>query len=220
MPIVRTRTYICKECGCPWLKSQGGAGRKAAVFKDAGLLDALDRLVDPATRGDPESPLRWTSKSTQRLAEDLTRQGHRVSARTVAKLLDQMDYSLQANRKVREGSKHPDRNQQFEHISEQVQQFQRRGQPVISVDTKKKENVGPFCNAGVEWHPKQSPEQVNDHDFPDPKKGKAIPYGVYDIRAKEGWVNVGTDHDTPESGRERHPTCRQKDDICLQFSWG
>lgn len=175
-----------------------GAGRKPAVVKDARLLDALDRLVDPATRGDPESPLRWTSKSTQRLAEELTRQGHRVSARTVAKLLSQMDYSLQANRKVREGSKHPDRNRQFEHISEQVQQFQRRGQPVISVDTKKKENVGPFRNAGVEWHPKQSPERVNDHDFPDPKKGKAIPYGIYDIRANEGWVSVGTDHDTPK----------------------
>jgi hypothetical protein len=175
-----------------------GAGRKTAVFKDAELLGALDRLVDPATRGDPESPLRWTSKSTQRLAEELTRQGHRVSARTVAKLLDGMDYSLQANRKVREGSKHPDRNQQFEYISEQVQQFHRRGQPVISVDTKKKEVVGRYRNAGVEWRPKASPEEVNDHDFPDPKKGKAVPYGIYEIASNQGWVNVGTDHDTPE----------------------
>jgi hypothetical protein len=167
------------------------------VSKDAGLLAALDKLVDPATRGDPESPLRWTSKSTQKLAEELTRQGHRVSARTVAKLLEDQTYSLQANRKVREGSKHPDRNQQFEHISEQVQEFQRRGQPAISVDAKKKEAIGRMKNAGVEWRPKQAPEEVDDHDFPDPKKGKVTPYGVYDIVTNKGWVNVGTDHDTP-----------------------
>ena len=175
-----------------------GAGRKTATFKDAGLLAALDRLVEPATRGDPESPLRWTSKSTRKLADELTRQGHVVSARTVAKLLEQLDYSLQANRKVREGTKHPDRNQQFEHINDQVQQFHCRLQPVISVDTKKKELVGAFKNAGVEWHPKASPVEVNDHDFPDPKKGKAIPYGIYDIGANQGWVTVGTDHDTPK----------------------
>jgi hypothetical protein len=175
-----------------------GAGRKSAIFKDTGLLAALDRLVDPATRGDPESPLRWTSKSTQHLADELTRQGHRVSARTVAKLLEGLEYSLQANRKVREGSKHPDRNQQFEYINNEVQRFHSQGQPVISVDTKKKEAIGPLKNAGVEWQPKASAVEVNDHDFPDPTKGKAIPYGIYDLAINQGWVNVGIDHDTPE----------------------
>lgn len=175
-----------------------GAGRKRVEITTPGVVDALDRLVDPATRGDPQSPLRWTSKSTAHLADELKRQGYAISARTVARLLEQMDYSLQANRKVREGSKHPDRNSQFEYINEQAQRFQSQGQPVISVDTKKKEIIGRFCNAGVEWQPKATPEQVNDHDFPDPKKGKAIPYGIYDIQTNEGWVNVGIDHDTPE----------------------
>jgi len=161
-------------------------------------LDALERLIDPATRGDPMSPLRWTCKSTDQLAEKLTLQNHPVSDRTVAMLLKQQGYSLQANRKTREGSSHPDRNAQFEYINRQVRAFQKRQQPVISVDTKKKELVGEFKNAGEEWQPKGQPEKVNVHDFPDKKLGKAIPYGVYDLACNEGWVSVGIDHDTAE----------------------
>ena len=153
-------------------------------------------MVDPVTRGDPESPLRWTCKSTRHLADQLTRQGHRVSPGTVATLLKQMDYSLQANRKTREGSSHPDRNQQFEYINAQVTALQRRGQPVVSVDTKKKELVGDFKNGGRQWRPEGQPEEVRVHDFLDKRLGKAIPYGVYDLTANAGWVSVGTDHDT------------------------
>lgn len=165
---------------------------------DPGLLDALEQLIDPATRGDPMSPLRWTCKSTDKLAEELTRQNHPISDRTVAMLLKQQGYSLQANRKTREGSSHPDRNAQFEYINRQVMAFQRRQQPVISVDTKKKELVGEFKNAGKEWQPKGEPEKVGVHDFPDKKWGKAIPYGIYDMICNEGWVSVGIDHDTAE----------------------
>jgi Rhodopirellula transposase DDE domain len=179
----------------PRLRREGG-GRKCLEVSDAGLWEALDTLIDPVTRGDPESPLRWTCKSTRRLAAELGRQGHLICARTVAALLADMGYSLQANRKTREGGKHPDRNAQFEYINSQVQQLQKRGQPVVSVDTKKKELLGDFKNAGQEWHPQGEPEEVRVHDFKDPELGKAIPYGVYDVTNNQGWVSVGIDHDT------------------------
>jgi len=180
----------------PALLRKAGAGRKRLTATDPTLLQALDALVDPLTRGHPESPLRWTCKSTRKLAEELQRQQHAVSDRTVAALLRQEGYSLQANRKTQEGKHHPDRNAQFEYIHEQVLAFHQRHQPVISVDTKKKELVGEFKNAGQEWRPKGDPEKVKVHDFPDPELGKAIPYGVYDLASNEGWVNVGITHDT------------------------
>ena len=173
-----------------------GAGRKRLTETDPQLLAALEELVDPATRGHPESGLRWTCKSTAKLAEELTRQNHPVTDRTVAKMLKDAGYSLQANRKTREGHQHPDRNAQFEHINEQVVTFHRQRQPVISVDTKKKELVGDFRNGGREWQPKGRPEHVRVHDFLDKKLGKAIPYGVYDLASNEGWVSVGITHDT------------------------
>lgn len=173
-----------------------GGGRTPLAEADPDLLGALEALIEPATRGDPESPLRWTCKSTARLADELTRQRHPVSDRTVAALLKQSGYSLQANRKSREGSSHPDRNAQFEFINSQVKSFQRRRQPVISVDTKKKELVGDFKNSGREWRPQGTPEDVRVHDFLDKKLGKAIPYGVYDLASNEGWVSVGITHDT------------------------
>jgi hypothetical protein len=160
------------------------------------LWNALDALVDPATRGHPETPLRWTCKSTRKLAEELCRQGHPISARTVASLLYAAGYSLQANRKTREGKNHPDRNAQFEHISQQVQRVQKRGQPVVSIDTKKKELVGDFKNAGQEWRPEDEPQKVRVHDFKDKELGKAIPHGVYDMTNNQGWVSVGINHDT------------------------
>ena len=150
------------------------------------------------TRGDPDSPLRWTCKSTRRLAEELTRQGHPLCPRSVAALLIDAGYSLQANRKTREGAAHPDRNAQFEYINAQVTALQRRGQPVVSVDTKKKELVGDFKNGGREWLPEGEPEEVRVHDFKDKELGKAIPYGVYDIANNQGWVSVGIDHDTAQ----------------------
>ncbi len=179
------------------VRSPGG-GRRTLTQSDPGLLEALERLIDPVTRGDPMSPLRWTCKSTAKLAEELTRQKHPVSDRTVAMLLKRSGYSLQANRKSREGSSHPDRNAQFEYINRQVRAFQKRQQPVVSVDTKKKELVGEFKNPGEEWQPQGQPQPVNVHDFPDKKLGKAIPYGVYDLAGNEGWVSVGIDHDTAE----------------------
>jgi hypothetical protein len=175
-----------------------GAGRKPVSQTSPGVKQALDRLVDPVTRGHPESPLRWTCKSTRTLAEELTRQGFPVCDRTVASLLIAADYSLQANRKTREGKAHPDRDAQFQYIHQEVLRTQRRGQPVVSVDTKKKELVGQYKNAGQEWQPAGEPEEVRVHDFPDKKLGKAIPYGVYDVTANEGWVSVGIDHDTAE----------------------
>lgn len=175
-----------------------GGGRKKITQSDPGLLEALESLVDPLTRGDPESPLRWTCKSTRRLAEELAKLSHPVCARTVAYLLAEAGYSLQANRKTREGNSHPDRNAQFEYINKQVKKFQRSRQPVISVDTKKKELVGDFRNVGKEYRPQGCPEPVRVHDFQDKELGKAIPYGVYDIASNEGWVNVGIDHDTSE----------------------
>ncbi len=175
-----------------------GAGRKPLTETDPGLLQALDALVDPVTRGHPESPLRWTCKSTRKLAEELQRQKHPVTDRTVAALLKQLGYGLQSNRKTKEGSSHPDRNAQFEYISRQVLACQRRRQPVVSVDTKKKELVGEFKNVGAEWQPQGEPEQVNVHDFPAKGLGKAIPYGVYDLARNEGWVSVGIDHATAQ----------------------
>ena len=175
-----------------------GAGRPRVTDCDVGFRPALEQLVEPATRGHPMSPLRWTCKSVRTLAAELTRQGHQVSYQTVSEVLQQSGYSLQANRKTREGTAHPDRNAQFEHIARRAKEFQKRGQPVISVDTKKKELVGDFKNAGREWHPKGQPTDVRVHDFQDDELGKAIPYGVYDLGADAGWVSVGIDHDTPE----------------------
>jgi hypothetical protein len=173
-----------------------GGGRRRATLNDPQLLPTLDGLVEPTARGDPESPLRWTIKSTRTLAGELTRQAHPVSYRTVATLLDQAGYSLQANRKTREGASHPDRNAQFEYLNAQVTRFLKRGQPAISVDTKKKELVGDFKNGGRDWRPRGQPEEVRVHDFQDPALGKAIPYGVYDILNNQGWVSIGIDHDT------------------------
>ena len=175
-----------------------GAGRPRRTDADTDLCAALEELVEPTTRGDPMSPLRWTCKSVRTLAAELDRQGHPVSHQTVSELLHSLGYSLQVNRKTREGAGHPDRNAQFEHIARRAKQFQRRGQPVISVDTKKKEWVGDFKNAGQEWYPKGQPPVVQVHDFQDKELGKAIPYGVYDLRANAGWVSIGIDHDTPE----------------------
>jgi hypothetical protein len=181
----------------PGIRRPGG-GRKPLLETHPELWNALDALVDPATRGHPESPLRWTCKSTRKLAEELCRQGYQVSARSVASLLYAAGYSLQANRKTREGKDHPDRNAQFEHINEQVQRVQKRGQPVVSIDTKKKENVGDFKNPGQEWRPEGDPEEVRAHDFKIEELGKAIPHGVYDMTHNQGWVSVGIDHDTAD----------------------
>jgi hypothetical protein len=175
-----------------------GAGRKPLTTQDQDLLKALDALVEPTTRGDPMSPLRWTCKSTRRLAKELCRDGHPVSHTKVGHLLKELDYSLQATRKTTEGASHPDRNAQFEHINARVKDFQQRGQPVVSVDTKKKERVGDFANGGREYQPKGSPERVRVYDFIDKHLGKAIPYGVYDMTQNCGWVSVGVDHDTAE----------------------
>ena len=179
-----------------------GGGRKCKTESDPGLLAALEALVDPATRGDPESPLRWTSKSTRNLARQLTKQGHPVSDRTVGRLLRKAGYSLQGNRKTKEGDAHVDRNAQFEHINAQAKSFMRCGQPVISVDTKKKELVGEFKNGGREWRPQGEPDEVRVHDFLDKNLGKAIPYGVYDLTNNHGWVSVGIDHDTAQFATE------------------
>jgi hypothetical protein len=175
-----------------------GGGRKRLTQTDPGLTAILWALVDPATRGHPESPLLWSSKSTSKLAAELARQGHPVSDRTVAALLRAEHYSLQANRKTQEGSSHPDRDAQFGYINQQAILALREGLPVVSVDTKKKELVGEYKNSGQEWQPRGKPRTVNVHDFPDPKMGKAIPYGIYDLANNEGWVSVGTNHDTAE----------------------
>jgi hypothetical protein len=173
-----------------------GAGRKRTVDQDATLRRDLEALVEPVTRGDPESPLRWTCKSVRQLATELNRTGHHTSHRMVAELLHAMDYSLQANRKTLEGSSHPDRDAQFHHISNKIREFQEHRQPVISVDTKKKELVGDFKNNGRELRPKGDPEKVRVHDFLIPELGRAAPYGVYDVTQNTGWVSVGVDHDT------------------------
>jgi hypothetical protein len=173
-----------------------GGGRKRIVDTDPGLRPALLALVEPDQRGDPMSPLRWTTKSTRRLADELTAQGHRISADTVADLLRQEGFSLQANVKTLEGKQNPDRDAQFRYLNDQVRSYQEAGEPVVSVDTKKKELVGEFKNAGREWRPTGEPVQVDTHDFLDKDLGKAIPYGIYDLTANTGWVNVGCDHDT------------------------
>ena len=175
-----------------------GGGRKRLAEKDPTLVGALERLVDADSRGDPEPPLRWTAKSVRKLAEALRGLGHRVSFRTVARLLRELGYSLQANAKTREGSSHPDRDQQFQHINDTVKAALGAGEPVISVDTKKKELVGDFKNGGRELRPKGAPVPVRVHDFKDKELGKAIPYGIYDLSDDSGWVNVGIDHDTAE----------------------
>jgi transposase len=181
---------------------QVGGGRRRVTESDPGLLKALQALLEASTRGEPQSPLLWTSKSTRHLAEALAQQGHQVSHHTVARLLEELNYSLQANRKTQEGSSPPDRNAQFEHINKQVQAFQKRGQPVVSVDAKKKELIGDFKNAGREWHPQGQPVKVRSKDFVDQHLGKGIPYGVYDITANNGWVSVGIDHDTAQFASE------------------
>jgi hypothetical protein len=179
-----------------------GGGRHRVEANDPHVLEDLERLVNPATRGDPMSPLRWTCKSTRQLAEELQGQGHDISHETVALLLHAAGYSLQSNRKTREGSSHPDRNAQFEFINNRVLAFQRRGQPVVSVDTKKKELIGDFKNNGEEWQPEGQPEEVRAKDFLDKRLGKVIPYGVYDQTLNQGWVSVGIDHDTAEFATE------------------
>lgn len=173
-----------------------GGGRKPTTEKDPRLLADLDALVEPTASGDPDSPLRWTLRSVRNLAAALRSMGHSVSHTVVAELLHMLGYSLQANQKRREGTQHADRDAQFRYIVDQVRRFQRRRQPVISVDTKKKELVGDFKNAGREWRPQGDPEVVRVHDFLIPAQGKAIPYGVYDLHRNEGWVSVGVDHDT------------------------
>lgn len=175
-----------------------GGGRKKLAEKDASLLSALDALVEPTSRGDPMSPLRWTCKSTYRLSDELKKQGYEVCQRTVCDLLSQMGFSLQSTRKTREGGKHEDRDAQFAHIAKTVIDFQATGDPVISVDTKKKELIGDFKNAGREWQPTGTPEEVRVYDFIDPELGKVAPYGIYDLTTNTGWVNVGIDHDTAE----------------------
>jgi Rhodopirellula transposase DDE domain len=174
-----------------------GGGRKRLAEVDRGLVPALLGLVEPDERGDPESPLRWTAKSVRTLAAELTRRGHPAGPDTVARLLRAGGFSLQANAKTIEGRRHPDRDAQFRYINEQARAHRDAGEPVISVDTKKKERVGEYANGGREYRPKGRPARVRDHDFPDPgDAGKAIPYGIYDVAANSGWVNVGTDHDT------------------------
>ena len=175
-----------------------GAGRKPAEARQEGLVAALDRLIDPQTRGDPQSALRWTSKSTTKLAAELQKQGFAISADTVGRMLRDSGYSLQSTRKRLEGTAHIDRNAQFEHIAALTKAAGRRHGPIISVDTKKKELVGRFTNAGREWHPAGEPEQVKVHDFPPPGQGKAIPYGIYDVGRNEGFVSVGITADTAE----------------------
>jgi transposase len=201
LPTVRAGIRELEQPDVSWMPGRvrrPGGGRKRTVDKDPTLKQDLEQLVEPVTRGDPESPLRWTAKSVRKLAAELQRQGHQVSRRIVAELLDELGYSLQANRKTREGSQHPDRNAQFEYINEAVQQQLASGNPAISVDTKKKELVGDFKNGGREWRPKGNPEPVRVHDFQLPELGKVAPYGIYDISRNTGWVSVGIDHDTAE----------------------
>jgi transposase len=198
-----------------------GGGRKKAADSDPTLKEDLEKLLSPAERGDPQSPLRWTSKSVRHLARELQRMGHQTSHRMVAEMLHDLDYSLQANRKTLEGSSHPDRDAQFEHINHQAQEYLATSDPVISVDTKKKELVGEFKNGGREWHRKGMAEKVKVHDFLEPELGRAIPYGVYDLAANTGWVSVGVDHDTASfavetirrwwelMGRERYPNAKR-----------
>jgi hypothetical protein len=175
---------------------RAGAGRKSITVRDPQILVALERLIEPGTRGDPQSPLRWICKSTRALAGELTHQKHPVSHEKVAQLLRDQDYSLQSNRKMEEGEDHPDRDAQFRHINAEVKRALAKGMPVISVDTKKKELLGNYDNRGQQWLPAKQPLTVNDHDFPSPDVPRAYPYGIYDLARNTGFVNVGTDHDT------------------------
>src|SRR5215204_4091116 len=198
-----------------------GGGRKKAEVADPELLDRLDSLIEPGTRGDPESPLRWTTKSTRHLARELTAMGHDVSHSVVAKILRSTGFSLQGTRKTLEGAQHPDRDAQFRYINSRAEQFLAAGEPVISVDTKKKELVGRFTQAGREWQPSGEPEEVSTYDFPSLAEGKAIPYGVYDIADDSAWVSVGVDHDTSvfavatieqwweQMGKTKYPNARR-----------
>jgi hypothetical protein len=198
-----------------------GGGRKKTVDKDPTLLGDLEALVDPGTCGDPQSPLRWTCKSVRTLATELRTRGHQVSHQLVAELLRETGYSLQGNRKTREGGTHPDRDAQFAHISATAEAYLAAGDPVISVDAKKKELVGDFKNGGRDWRPQGQPEEVRVHDFVIPELGRATPYGVYDLAANAGWVNVGIDHDTAafavesirrwwtQAGRTRYPQAQR-----------
>jgi hypothetical protein len=200
---------------------RSGGGRKAAVVEQPGLLEALTELISSAIRGDPQAALLWVSRSQRHLAGQLAERGYRVDHTVVGRLLKDMGFSLQANAKTREGSQHPDRNAQFEHINARISRFRRTGQPAISVDTKKKELIGDFRNVGRELRPKGQPEEVRVHDFMIAANGKAVPYGVYDIAANEGWVSVGLDHDTAafavesirrwwlRMGRKRHPRAKR-----------
>ncbi len=199
-----------------------GAGRRALADQDPGLVPALRALVEESTRGDPCSPLLWTTLSVRDIAGELARQGHRCGKNAVARLLAAQGFSLQGNAKTMEGRRHPDRDAQFRHINERATEFLAAGDPVISVDTKKKEPAGQYGNRGRCWRPQGEPVRVRDHDFPDPGQGVAIPYGVYDVAANAGFVNVGTDHDTPafavESvrrwwdmiGKDRYPGTRRE----------
>ncbi len=175
-----------------------GGGRKKTIYKDPTLLSDLDKLISPLTRGDPESPLRWTCKSVRKLSSSLKEMGHNTSHKMVSNLLSDLGYSLQSNRKTKEGSSHPDRDAQFAYINEEVKKFHSKYEPVISVDAKKKENIGYYQNNGREWELKGKPEEVNVYDFINKEKGKVTPYGVYDTSKNLGWVNVGIDHDTAE----------------------
>jgi transposase len=198
-----------------------GGGRKKSEVTDPELLNALENLIEPETRGDPESPLRWTTKSTRKLAEGLTEAGHSISHTAVAKLLHVLGYSLQSTRKKMEGSQHPDRDDQFRYINKLATELLAAGDPVISVDTKKKELVGQFAQTGKEWHPQGEPVDVSTYDFPDQADGKAIPYGVYDLTDNSAWVSVGIDHDTSVfavatiekwwqcMGKEKYPNARR-----------
>ena len=177
---------------------KAGGGRKRLVDKNPALIKELDMLIDPLTRGDPESPLRWTCKSTYKLSDALRLNGYKVSQKTVYSILQEMGYSMQANRKIMEGKQNPDRDAQFHFINREVKEFQANGQPVISVDAKKKENVGQYKNSGMEWEKHGQPTLVNTYDFPDKEKGKACPYGIFDMTRNEGWVSVGISRDTAE----------------------
>ena len=202
-----TETFSVKSYGS--VRRLGG-GRKSLTEKDPTLLEDLESLVEPGTRGDPQSPLRWTTKSTVKLAKELQYMGHQVSQRSVVRLLGELEYSLQANRKTIEGKQHKDRDAQFQHITDTVEQFQQRQQPVISVDSKKKELIGNYKNPGQEWQPRGEPTLVKQYDFLDKELGKVIPYGVYDLSQNKGWVSVGVDHNTAQLAVETIRKWRQQ----------